>query len=88
MTYTIQPGTINGRDWYLSSNGRAAIWWGVDRTWTDGSWKWFVGKEYNKGTAKADIKGGPEDYCPISATKSGGYFFVKYGIQEAAVRAA
>merc|ERR1711953_557846 len=43
-TYTIQTGTFDGKDWYLSSNGRYAIWY------NDGRWR--VGTVGNKGSNK------------------------------------
>jgi len=43
-TYTIQTGTFAGKDWYLSSNGRYAIWY------NDGRWR--VGTVGNKGSNK------------------------------------
>ena len=55
-TYTIQAGTFDGRDWYLSSNGRYAIWY----------WKglWRVGTEGNKGSTKCFFYTESDDKCP------------------------
>merc|ERR1711953_1448484 len=55
-TYTIQNGHIAGRDWYLSSNGRYAIWY------KDGRWR--VGPEGNKGTRSCVFYNTDDDKCP------------------------
>merc|ERR1711953_446837 len=55
-TYTIQNGHIAGRDWYLSSNGRYAIWY------KDGRWR--VGTEGNKGPRSCVFYNTDDDKCP------------------------
>merc|ERR1711953_1269468 len=55
-TYTIQNGHIAGRDWYLSSNGRYAIWY------KDGRWR--VGSEGNKGSRSCVFYNTDDDKCP------------------------
>merc|ERR1711953_908660 len=55
-TYTTQNGHIAGRDWYLSSNGRYAIWY------KDGRWR--VGPEGNKGTRSCVFYNTDDDKCP------------------------
>merc|ERR1711953_1042604 len=55
-TYTIQNGHIAGRDWYLSSNGRYAIWY------KDGRWR--VGTEGNKGSRSCVFYNTDDDKCP------------------------
>jgi len=55
-TYTIQTGTFGGRDWYLSSNGRYAIWY------KDGRWR--VGSEGNKGSRSCVFYNTDDDKCP------------------------
>ena len=54
-TYTIQTGTFDRRDWYLSSSGHA-IWY------QDG--KWRVGTEENKGTTRGVFDTNDDRKCP------------------------
>merc|ERR1712079_857891 len=55
-TYTIQNGHIGGRDWYLSSDGKYAIWC------YDGEWQ--VGDEHDKGTDEGFFYTVHDDKCP------------------------
>jgi len=54
-TYTIQSGTFDGRDWYLSSSGHA-IWYKGGR--------WRVGTEGSKGTTGGVFYTKEDDKCP------------------------
>merc|ERR1712062_106797 len=57
-TYTIQNGHIGGRDWYLSSNGKYAIWY-------NGNYgQWVVGQEHKKGTDWRVFRNFDDDKCP------------------------
>merc|ERR1711874_12212 len=55
-TYTIQNGHIGARDWYLSSNGKYAIWY------YDG--EWVVGQEHKKGTKWRAFSNLDDHKCP------------------------
>merc|ERR1712224_119432 len=68
-TYTIQNGQIGGRDWYLSSNEKYAIWY-------NGNYgQWVVGQEHKKGTDWRVFRNYDDDKCPLSRgiTGSTGY---------------
>ena len=54
-TYTIQTGTFDRRDWYLSSSGHA-IWY------KDGTWR--VGTKGDKGTTRGVFYTNDDDKCP------------------------
>merc|ERR1711953_190692 len=54
-TYTIQNGQIGGRDWYLSSDGRAI--------WYSGT-GWVVGLEHGKGSRGGVFWNSDDDKCP------------------------
>ena len=71
-TYTIQPETFAGRDWYLSDSGHA-IWY------HDG--KWRVGKEENKGTSTSVFYTDDDDECPHQP-KSWGFRWKYYDGEE------
>ena len=55
-TYRIQTGTFGGRDWYLSSNGRSAIWY------NDGHWR--AGSARDKGTDRCSLEIPSDVQCP------------------------
>merc|ERR1712062_10788 len=57
-TYTIQNGHIGGRDWYLSSNGKYAIWYSGKLG------NWSVGREQKKGTGVSVFYTNDDDKCP------------------------
>jgi len=57
-TYRIQSGNIGGRDWYLSINGKYAIWY--NRNYG----QWVVGQEHKKGTDWRVFRNNDDDKCP------------------------
>jgi len=57
-TYRIQSGNIGGRDWYLSINGKYAIWY--NRNYG----QWTVGQEHKKGTDWRVFRNNDDDKCP------------------------
>merc|ERR1712062_220630 len=57
-TYTIQNGHIGGRDWYLSSDEKYAIWYYGKRA------SWQVGLEHEKGTKWCYFFTVDDDKCP------------------------
>merc|ERR1712062_337854 len=60
-TYTIQNGHIGGRDWYLSSNGKYAIWYSYN---VKKNGQWYVGPEHEKGTSRSHFYNNEDDKCP------------------------
>merc|ERR1711953_1158932 len=50
-TYTKQSGTVSGRDWNLSSNGKYMIWYFEE---SDGSGSWNVGTDIDNTELVAD----------------------------------
>merc|ERR1712183_813359 len=55
-TYTIQLGTVNGRDWYKKDGTQYAIWYSGSR--------WIVGTEDGLGSSGAIIYTDDDDKCP------------------------
>jgi len=55
--YRIQPGTIDGKAWYVKEdNYKMAIWYSYDR--------WMVGNEDYKGTVRGVASNFEQDDCP------------------------
>ena len=70
--YNAQPGTYDGKSWYKSSDGRAAVWYNIAME------GWVIGPIEDVGTNTCGAYVLSTDSCPYDPAFSWKFFSVDY----------